>query len=116
MCPWSRGTCSESTGVVAVGRPVRLASLFRRSDHADAGHHPAVLVFEDVAVVDEVARDRERDVDHLRVGLAGARVPGRDGFAIAAAVHASDSPISKPPPIMTLIRLCAVVISARPAI
>ena len=36
-------------------------------------------------------------------------------IAIAAAVQASDIPISTPPPIITLSRPCALAISARPA-
>src|SRR5215813_3210191 len=46
--------------------------------HADLGHHPRVLVTQDVTVVDEVSEDGEWDADHHAGGDAGPLLPRGD--------------------------------------
>src|ERR1700716_635033 len=47
--------------------------------HHDPRHHASVLVLEDVAVIDELAELRERDVEDLRGRCAMTAAPLRDG-------------------------------------
>src|SRR3569833_334448 len=56
------------------------ARLWRGPDPV-ARHHPGVLVKHDVAVIDEVARDREGQVDHDGMNGTFVLPPIRDAYA-----------------------------------
>jgi hypothetical protein len=54
--------------------------------HANPRHHATVLMFENMAMIDEIASYRERDVNYSWVGLAGTVAPVSNAGAGAIGV------------------------------
>ena len=48
------------------------------SPHANPRHHAPILMFENMAMINEIARYRERNVNGRGVGLAGTLTPVRN--------------------------------------
>lgn len=67
-------------------RPRRLESIWRRHD-PNLRHHAPVLMFENMAVIDEIAELAERNVEHDRRRGAVAAPPLLDGADAALVVH-----------------------------
>ena len=59
------------------------AYLIPGATHADHGHHPAVLMLENMAVVDEIAGKEERDLYEHGVRITETFAPLRNCVAAA---------------------------------
>ena len=73
-------------GATAPSR-LRNVGLERRRNHLDLRHHPSVLMLEDVAVVDELTKIRECDIDLERRRSTVAASPLIDRTDTALVVH-----------------------------